>query len=129
MQVRLRFDPRAETVIGSRIQLQQVLLNLMRNAHEAMAQSERRELDVATARLDDESIEIAVADRGPGLPDEIAEHLFEPFRTTKRNGMGLATFDLPLDRRGPWRKTAVSAQWRRRGDLSGYVARHAGTMS
>ena len=90
VQVRLRFDPRAETVIGSRIQLQQVLLNLMRNAYEAMAQSERRELDVATARLDDESIEIAVADCGPGLPDEIAEHLFEPFRTTKRNGMGLA---------------------------------------
>jgi C4-dicarboxylate-specific signal transduction histidine kinase len=65
------------------------MFNLIRNAHEAMAQSEWRELEVATARLDDESIEIAVADRGSGLPDEIAEHLFEPFHTTKSNGMGL----------------------------------------
>ncbi len=89
VQVRLCFDPRAETVLGNRIQLQQVMVNLMRNAHEAMAQSECRELDVATARLDDELIEIVVADRGPGLPKEIAQHVFEPFRTTKRNGMGL----------------------------------------
>jgi C4-dicarboxylate-specific signal transduction histidine kinase len=69
--------------------LQQVILNLMRNACEAMTQSERRELEVVTTRLDDETIEIAVADCGPGLPDEIAEHLFEPFHTTKRSGMGL----------------------------------------
>lgn len=89
VQVRLHFDPRAETVLGNRIQLQQVMVNLIRNAHEAMSQSEWRELNVATARLDDGSIEIAVADRGSGLPDEIAEHLFEPFHTTKRTGMGL----------------------------------------
>jgi PAS domain S-box-containing protein len=89
VQVRLSFDPDAATVLGNRIQLQQVMLNLIRNAHEAMAQSEWRELEVATARLDDASIEISVADRGSGLPDEIAEHLFEPFRTTKRSGMGL----------------------------------------
>lgn len=88
-RVRLRFDPRAETVLGNRIQLQQVMLNLIRNAHEASAQNEHRELDVATLRLDDEMIEIAVADRGSGLPDEIVEHLFEPFHTTKSDGMGL----------------------------------------
>jgi PAS domain S-box-containing protein len=89
VQVRLSFDPRAETVLVNRIQLQQVMLNLVRNAHEAMAQSEWRELEVATTRLDDESIEIAVADRGSGLSDDIVEHLFEPFHTTKDNGMGL----------------------------------------
>ena len=89
VQVRLNFDPHAEVVFASRIQLQQVMLNLIRNAHEAMAQSEWRELEVVTARLDDESIEIAVADRGPGLPDGIVEHLFEPFHTTKIDGMGL----------------------------------------
>lgn len=88
-RVRLSFDPRAETVLGNRIQLQQVMLNLIRNAHEALAESAWRELDVATARLDDESIEIVVADNGSGVPDEIAEHLFEPFHTTKSNGMGL----------------------------------------
>jgi PAS domain S-box-containing protein len=89
VQVRLSFDPRAEAVLGNRIQLQQVMLNLIRNAHDALADSEQRELDVVTARLDDGSIEIAVADRGSGLPDEIVEHLFEPFHTTKSNGMGL----------------------------------------
>lgn len=89
VQVRLSFDPRAEAVFASRIQLQQVMLNLIRNAHEAMAQSERRELEVVTARPDDKSIEIVVADRGPGLPDGIIEHLFEPFHTTKIDGMGL----------------------------------------
>lgn len=89
VQVRLNFDPRAEAVFASRIQLQQVLLNLIRNAHEAMAQSEWRELEVVTALLDDESIEIAVADRGSGLPDDIVKHLFEPFHTTKVDGMGL----------------------------------------
>jgi PAS domain S-box-containing protein len=89
VRVRLSFDPRAEVVFGNRIQLQQVMLNLVRNAHEALAESEWRELDVSTERLDDESIEIAVADRGSGLPDDILEHLFEPFHTTKINGMGL----------------------------------------
>jgi signal transduction histidine kinase len=54
-----------------------------------MAQSESPELELATSRFDNESIEILVVDRGPGLPDEITQHLFEPFRTTKRNGMGL----------------------------------------
>ncbi len=88
-QVRLSFDPRADAVLANRIQLQQVMLNLIRNAYEAMAQSERRELEVVTARLDGKSIEIAVADRGSGLPDNIVEHLFEPFHTTKIDGMGL----------------------------------------
>lgn len=88
-RVQLSFDPRAEVVLGNRVQLQQVMLNLIRNAHEAMAQSERRELEVVTARLGDESIEITIADRGPGLSDDMAEHLFEPFHTTKSDGMGL----------------------------------------
>ncbi|MBB3544761.1 ATP-binding protein [Rhizobium sp. BK399] len=89
VRTRLSFDPRADAVLGNRIQLQQVMLNLIRNAHEALAESEQRELDVATSRLDHESIEITVADRGSGLAEDIVEHLFEPFHTTKSNGMGL----------------------------------------
>lgn len=89
MNTRLSFDSRAETALVNRIQLQQVILNLIRNAREAMALSERRDLDVTTARLDDGSIEIIVADSGTGLPDEIVEHLFKPFQTTKHDGMGL----------------------------------------
>ena len=89
VEVRLTFDPRAETVFVNRIQLKQVMFNLIRNAHEAMAQSEWRELTVFTSRVDRKSIEIAVADRGSGLPDRIVERLFEPFHTTKIDGMGL----------------------------------------
>ena len=89
VQVQLRFDPHAENVLGNRIQLQQVMVNLLRNAHEAMVLVEERELEVTTARLDDGLIEITVADRGSGISDEIAAQLFEPFCTTKRHGMGL----------------------------------------
>jgi PAS domain S-box-containing protein len=89
VKVRLQFDAGAETVLGNRIQLQQVVLNLMRNAQEAMALGERHELDVITARLDEESIEVTVTDCGVGVSEDVAEHLFEPFHTTKSSGMGL----------------------------------------
>jgi PAS domain S-box-containing protein len=89
VNVHFRFDPNAAKVMADRIQVQQILINLMRNGLEAMAGMTRRELEVATTFVDVETIEIAVSDRGPGLPDEIAEHLFEPFVSTKRNGMGL----------------------------------------
>ncbi len=61
----------------------------MRNALEAMAKSKRPELEVTTARLDEETVEIAVADTGPGIAKDVADHLFEPFVSTKREGMGL----------------------------------------
>ena len=54
-------------VFVDRIQIQQVLINLMRNAMEAMAASDQRELEVRTSLLNDETVEIAVADSGPGL--------------------------------------------------------------
>ncbi|WP_198164171.1 PAS domain-containing sensor histidine kinase [Bradyrhizobium jicamae] len=88
-QVRFSFDPKAENVLANRVQVQQLLVNLLRNANEAMMGSHRYDIEVTTALLDDEFVEIAVADRGPGLPAEIASHLFEAFRSTKRNGMGL----------------------------------------
>jgi C4-dicarboxylate-specific signal transduction histidine kinase len=89
VQVRLHFEPNARHVLVDRIQIQQVLVNLMRNAIEAMDASRRRELDVATSLRDERMVEIAVADSGPGLPDDIAARLFEPFVSTKPNGMGL----------------------------------------
>jgi two-component system sensor kinase FixL len=80
-------DNAAEAVID-KIQIQQVLLNLMRNAVEAMAGSERRELSITTRRAG-ERVEIGVADTGPGLPDTVRERLFQPFVTTKADGMGV----------------------------------------
>ena len=89
VHVQFKFDPNAANVIANRIQVQQVLVNVMRNAFEAMAGTRRGELCVTTDRVDEEMIEIAIADRGPGLTKEVANHLFEPFVSTKRNGMGL----------------------------------------
>jgi PAS domain S-box-containing protein len=89
VQVRFRFDPKVLCVFVDRIQIQQVLINLMRNALEALAGSVRRDLEVKTRLLDEETVEIVVADSGPGLTKNVADRLFEPFVSTKRNGMGL----------------------------------------
>jgi signal transduction histidine kinase len=74
---------------ADRIQVQQVLFNLMRNAVEAMSEVEHKELTVSAAKMDKDTIEVCVTDSGLGMTDEIREHLFEPFYSTKRNGMGL----------------------------------------
>jgi PAS domain S-box-containing protein len=89
VRVHLSFDPNAARVFADRIQIQQVLVNLMLNAIDAMADSSRRELEVKTALLDDETTAFSVTDSGTGLVAEIADHLFEPFVSTKPNGMGL----------------------------------------
>jgi len=83
------FDPQVVLVLASKIQVQQVLLNLMRNAVEAMQDCDRRELTVSTCRLDNETVRIDVADTGPGIAPEISAQLFQPFVTTKRHGMGV----------------------------------------
>ncbi len=76
-------------VMIDRIQIQQVVLNLVRNAVEAMAGQPRRELRVTTTAAPDGAVEVLVADTGPGLPPEVLERLFQPFVTTKENGMGI----------------------------------------
>ena len=74
-----------------RIQIQQVLINLMKNAAEAMEseKSPRRELSVTIARISPEQVQVVVADTGPGISREVGERLFQPFVTTKANGMGM----------------------------------------
>ena len=89
IDMQFHFDPNAPRAFADRIQVQQVLVNLMRNAIEAMEQSERRRIDVTTRLLDSKSLEIAVADTGPGIPEAVKDRLFEPFVSTKRDGMGL----------------------------------------
>lgn len=75
-------------VLADRVQVQQVLVNLFRNAVDAMSNSPRRELTIAT-RLHDSGVEVAVADTGSGIPASIMERLFQPFVTTKTGGMGI----------------------------------------
>jgi two-component system sensor kinase FixL len=91
--VRVRFDLDAavDLVMVDKVQIQQVLLNLMRNAIEAMADAEspRRELVVATSPVNGGLVETSVSDTGPGVAPEIAAQLFQPFITTKRQGMGV----------------------------------------
>ena len=90
VRVRFAFDPDASLVLADRIQIQQVLLNLIRNAIEAMEGGPRRELVVATRALPAEgAAEVSVADTGTGLAPEVADQLFQPFVTTKPNGMGV----------------------------------------
>ena len=89
VRVTYKLDPRADMVLADRVQIQQVLLNLMRNALEAMIGADRRELVVSSTALPDDAVEIAVADTGSGIADEISEQLFQPFVTTKREGMGV----------------------------------------
>lgn len=81
-------EAEGEQVLVDRIQIQQVLLNLIRNATEAMTQSERRVLAVS-ATLTGDSLTVRVEDTGAGIPADIASRLFTPFVTTKQDGMGI----------------------------------------
>jgi PAS domain S-box-containing protein len=78
-------------VLGDRVHLQQVLLNLLLNAMDAMAETpvDQRRLSVRTRRLANNRVEIAIADTGHGIPPERLGHIFDSFFTTKRDGMGL----------------------------------------
>jgi two-component system sensor kinase FixL len=89
IEPRYHFDVSAALVFADRVQIPQILVNLIRNAVEAMSECQRRELVVRTTLRDQETIKISVADSGPGLAPEVVKHLFQPFITTKRSGMGL----------------------------------------
>jgi two-component system sensor kinase FixL len=89
IRVRFRFDPLVELTLADKIQIQQVLLNLMRNAVEAMQDSAKRELLLAAAPADNDMIRISVADTGSGISPDVASQLFQPFITTKQQGMGV----------------------------------------
>jgi len=87
LKVRLH-DDECEAFID-RVQVQQVLVNLIRNAIEAMARRPRREINIVTTPADDGMIEISVADTGTGLAPDVRARLFQPFTTTKAEGLGI----------------------------------------
>ncbi len=87
--VTTRLTPGLPDVRGDRVQLQQVLLNLIMNACEAMDGGTGSDLEVSTAVDGDDWLRLTVADHGPGVPPDLIDRIFEPFMTTKTQGLGL----------------------------------------
>ena len=88
VRVSLRCNRELPDIVVDKIQIQQVALNLIRNAVEAMETTSRRDLVVAVDRLGESAL-FSVADTGSGISPEIAQQLFQPFVTSKPNGMGV----------------------------------------
>jgi len=88
-RVTLRFERDLGQVIVDKVQVQQVALNLIRNAIDAMEDCARKDLVIAVSPWDDHMIAVSVADTGPGISPEIEGRLFQPFVTSKSYGAGL----------------------------------------
>ena len=86
MQVKL--DPDGDAVFVDRIQIQQVLFNLIRNAIDAMMESATRSLTITTEAKSD-MVTVSIADTGSGIEQTLAPQLFQPFVTSKQSGMGI----------------------------------------
>jgi two-component system, LuxR family, sensor kinase FixL len=89
IRVTFRIDPSIDRVIVDRVQIQQVILNLVRNAIESMEGLGRRDLVIATEPTEDNMVSVSIADTGTGLAPDILSKLFEPFVSTKPHGMGV----------------------------------------
>jgi len=89
IDVQLSLDPRADLVFVDRIQVQQVLVNLIRNAIDAMMDSRVRSLAIRTSREADDLVRVTIEDTGSGINEAVAPQLFQPFVTSKQNGMGI----------------------------------------
>ena len=88
VQLRTELSPGLPRILIDRVQIQQVLVNLIRNAIDALREWPTKELSITTG-LDGADVEVAVADSGPGIPEDVAARLFQPFVTTKSTGMGI----------------------------------------
>lgn len=88
--IAFKLDPAADTIFADRIQVQQVMVNLLRNAAQALraTRTRRRKITIETRRVGD-MVEIAVRDNGPGLPEALRDPLYPRFATAKGAGMGI----------------------------------------
>jgi two-component system, LuxR family, sensor kinase FixL len=89
VKVKLHLDVTLGLVAVDKIQIQQVLLNLIRNSVEAMRSTDKRDLLLATGAGEPGFANVTVQDSGPGLPQDVVRRLFQPFVTTKETGMGI----------------------------------------
>jgi two-component system sensor kinase FixL len=89
INIETQLDVHLPYVMADRIEIEQVILNLVRNAFEAMNQSEHRHLNINTSRTDDNKVIIAVSDNGKGISPDETEKIFDSFFTTTTNGLGV----------------------------------------
>jgi two-component system, LuxR family, sensor kinase FixL len=89
VRVTMHLDPKADLVLADRVQIQQVIVNLVRNAIDAMAGSLPAELTVRVGHGEDGFTVVSVSDTGSGIDEDVRGRLFEPFMTTKKEGMGV----------------------------------------
>ncbi|MDP9307970.1 MAG: ATP-binding protein [Actinomycetota bacterium] len=87
IEVELELCPDELLVVANPIQLEQVFINLLTNARDALADSKRKTIRIASSR-DEERIRITFSDTGPGIPRELQQRIFDPFFTTKEVGTG-----------------------------------------
>jgi len=89
IEVQIQLDPRADDVFVDRIQIQQVVVNLVRNAIDAMVGSPVRSLVIRTDLEPGQVVRVSIEDSGSGISDAVAPQMFQPFVTSKKSGMGI----------------------------------------
>jgi len=87
VDVELQLDPRDPAVMGNPIQLEQVFMNLLSNARDAVASARVRLIRIASV-VEADRVRVSVADTGPGIPAGLEQRIFDPFFTTKEVGEG-----------------------------------------
>jgi C4-dicarboxylate-specific signal transduction histidine kinase len=87
IETRLQFPPEEVLVFGNAIQLEQVVLNLLTNARDALAQAAQKVITI-TCTMGPKYVELRVRDTGPGIPPDLEKRIFDPFFTTKEVGAG-----------------------------------------
>jgi two-component system sensor kinase FixL len=89
IRVAIRLDATHDLILADRVQIQQVLLNLIRNSVDAMIDSPERRLVISSEAAEGDMVQVNVADTGGGMAPEVMEKLFQPFVSTKPHGMGV----------------------------------------
>jgi len=89
IDVQVRLDPRADRILADRVQIQQVLFNLIRNAIDSMIEGPDRSLTISSSAGPGDFVTVSIEDTGSGIAESIAPQLFQPFVTSKESGMGI----------------------------------------
>lgn len=87
--IEIQCAPDATSAAFDRIQIEQAVFNLVRNAVEAMTDTSKRSVTIASTLRSNNTVEVSIADTGPGLAPDIRAKLFEPFVTSKPSGLGI----------------------------------------